>query len=125
MFSDNLIAPDHGFRYNRGRSMGESSSLGSPRVSRSKAGVLDFSWVSGASVAERRSLLAGGLGWMLDAMDLMLYALVLTVLISSFGMSKSSAGLLQSLTLVSSAFGGFLFGIIADRIGRARALMLS
>jgi MFS family permease len=105
--------------------MGESTSLGSAPVSRSKACVFDFSWVTGASVAERRSLLAGGLGWMLDAMDLMLYALVLTVLISSFGMSKSSAGLLQSLTLISSAFGGFLFGIIADRIGRTRALMLS
>lgn len=62
---------------------------------------------------------------MLDAMDLMLYALVLSVLIHSFGMTTSTAGLLQSLTLVSSAFGGFLFGIIADRIGRTRALMIS
>ena len=69
--------------------------------------------------------MAGGLGWMLDAMDVMLYSLVLTYLIRNFGMSTSTAGLLNSLTLIASALGGFLFGVVADRIGRTRALMLS
>jgi MFS family permease len=40
-----------------------------------------------------------------------------------FGMSKSTGGLLVSLTLLASAAGGILFGIIADRIGRVKALM--
>jgi len=62
---------------------------------------------------------------MLDAMDVMLYSLVLAVLIRDFGMNKATAGLLNSLTLVASAIGGFLFGWIADRIGRRRALMAS
>jgi MFS family permease len=73
--------------------------------------------------AERKSLLAGALGWMLDAMDVMLYSLILAYLIRQFGMSTSTAGLLNSLTLVASAIGGLLFGIIADRIGRTRSLM--
>ena len=73
--------------------------------------------------AERKSLLAGGLGWMLDAMDVMLYSLILAYLIRQFGMSTSTAGLLNSLTLVASAIGGLLFGLIADRIGRTRSLM--
>jgi MFS family permease len=72
---------------------------------------------------ERRSLIAGGLGWMLDGMDVMLYSLVLAYLIREFSMDKSTAGLLNSLTLVASAIGGFFFGVIADRIGRTRALM--
>jgi MFS family permease len=73
--------------------------------------------------AEWKSLLAGALGWMLDAMDVMLYSLILAYLIRQFGMSTSTAGLLNSLTLVASAIGGLLFGLIADRIGRTRSLM--
>jgi MFS family permease len=75
--------------------------------------------------AEYRSLFAGGLGWMLDAMDVMLYSLVLTYLIREFAMGKSVAGLLNSLTLIAAALGGFLFGLVADRIGRTRSLMAS
>jgi MFS family permease len=62
---------------------------------------------------------------MLDAMDVMLYSLVLAYLIRELGMNTRTAGLLNSLTLVASAIGGFLFGVIADRIGRTRALMAS
>jgi MFS family permease len=84
-----------------------------------------FEWPRDISSAERKSLIAGGLGWMLDAMDVMLYSFVLTYLISEFGMSKSTGGLLNSLTLGASAIGGLLFGVLADRIGRTRALMAS
>ncbi len=62
---------------------------------------------------------------MLDAMDVMLYSLVLTYLIRAFSMDKSTAGFLLSLTLIASALGGLIFGVLADRIGRTRALMAS
>jgi len=84
-----------------------------------------FHWLGDASPAEKKSLIAGGLGWMLDAMDVMLYSFVLTHLMNVFGMTKDTAGLLNSLTLAASAIGGFLFGVLADRIGRTRALMAS
>jgi MFS family permease len=84
-----------------------------------------FSWPRDVTPAERKSLIAGSLGWMLDAMDVMLYSFVLTNLILEFSMNTRTAGLLSSLTLVASAIGGFLFGILADRIGRTRALMAS
>ena len=80
-------------------------------------------WLRAASPHERQTLLAGSLGWLLDAFDVMLYALVLTHLIAHFGMDKATAGLLNSLTLLASAAGGVLFGFLADRVGRARALM--
>jgi MFS family permease len=73
----------------------------------------------------RRALIAAGLGWMLDSFDVMLYALVLAVLIRELGMSTATAGLLGSLTLVASAAGGLIFGVIADRYGRTRALIWS
>ncbi len=75
--------------------------------------------------AQRRTLVAAALGWMLDAFDVMLYALVLTYIMRDLGMTKSTAGLLAALTNIASGIGGLLFGFIADRIGRTRALMLS
>src|SRR5882672_6211510 len=80
---------------------------------------------SDISSGQRRTLLAAGLGWMLDAFDAMLYALVLAHVMRDLGMSKGTAGLLNSLTLVASGIGGVAFGFIADRVGRKRALMLS
>jgi MFS family permease len=84
-----------------------------------------FGWPRNVTAAERKSLFAGGLGWMLDAMDVMLYSLVLVYLIREFSMDTRTAGFLNSLTLVASAIGGFLFGVLADRFGRTRALMAS
>ncbi|HEX4541794.1 MAG TPA: MFS transporter [Candidatus Acidoferrum sp.] len=84
-----------------------------------------FEWPRDISPAESKSLIAGGFGWMLDAMDVMLYSFVLAYLMRDFGMSTGTAGLLNSLTLIASAIGGFFFGVLADRIGRTRALMAS
>jgi MFS family permease len=84
-----------------------------------------FSWPRDTTVAERQTLIAGGLGWMLDAMDVMLYSLVLVFLMREFAMDTRTAGFLNSLTLLASAIGGLLFGWVADRIGRTRALMAS
>jgi MFS family permease len=80
---------------------------------------------SNITVDQRRTLLAASLGWMLDAFDAMLYALVLTHIMRDLGMSKATSGFLATLTLLASGIGGVMFGFIADRIGRKRALMLS
>jgi MFS family permease len=78
-----------------------------------------------ATAEQRRTLLAAALGWALDAFDTMLYALVLTLLMRDLRMNKATAGLLGTLTLLASGLGGLLFGFLADRIGRKRALMAS
>src|SRR5258707_6106267 len=78
-----------------------------------------------ATPGQRRTLLAAALGWALDAFDAMLYSLVLALLMRDLGMSKSTAGLLGTLTLLASGIGGVLFGFLADRIGRKQALMAS
>jgi len=62
---------------------------------------------------------------MLDSFDVMLFAIVLKELIPALGLAKSTAGLLGSLTLFASAFGGLIFGVAADRFGRRKALMAS
>ncbi len=77
------------------------------------------------SPGQRRTLVAAALGWMLDSFDVMLYSMVLAFVMVDLGMTKAIAGSLSTLTLVASGIGGVLFGFIADRIGRTRALMLS
>ena len=80
-------------------------------------------WYKDITPAQRKALISAALGWMLDGMDIMLYAMVLAHLMKDFGMSTATAGLMGSLTLLSSAVGGVLFGLAADRFGRVKALM--
>jgi len=68
-------------------------------------------------------LLAAKLGWMLDAMDFMLYTMAVGQLRSYFQFGDDVAGLLGTVTLVMSGVGGTIFGYVADRFGRTRALM--
>src|SRR5712691_5284616 len=75
--------------------------------------------------AQRRTLIAAALGWLLDGFDVMLYALVITAIVADFGITKATAGKIATLTLLASGIGGVFFGFIADRIGRTKALMLS
>lgn len=82
-------------------------------------------WLGEATTIQRRALLAASLGWMLDSMDILLYSMVLAHLMRDLEMKEGTAGFMASLTLVSSAVGGILFGILADRIGRSRSLMAS
>jgi MFS family permease len=72
-----------------------------------------------------RALLAAHLGWTLDGMDVMLYAFALTAVKEEFGIGSAAAGALASVTLVASAIGGTLAGVLADRLGRVRVLVYS
>ena len=84
-----------------------------------------MSWWSEADADARRALVAGMFGWMLDAFDVMLFALVLPSLSADLGLTKAQGGLLGSVMLIAAAAGGVASGRFADRFGRTRALMLS
>jgi MFS family permease len=84
-----------------------------------------FGWWREAEPEARRALVAAALGWGLDAFDVMLYALVLASLMGDLGIPKTTGGLLGSLTLAAAAVGGVVFGLVADRYGRTRALVAS
>lgn len=58
-------------------------------------------------------------------MDVMLYGFAMPTLIALWNLSKSEAGLLATVTLLVSAFGGWLAGMAADRFGRVRVLQLT
>ncbi|HZF17967.1 MAG TPA: hypothetical protein VE046_18720 [Steroidobacteraceae bacterium] len=81
-------------------------------------------------------LAAAWLGWGFDVFDALLFNYVApncipTLLGLELGSPAAKAaivqwnGILTSLLLIGWAIGGVLFGQIADRIGRARALLLT
>lgn len=72
-----------------------------------------------------RALFAAQLGWMLDAMDFLLFNVAIIPIQKEFGLSKPAVGALLAVGLAAGAVGGVAFGPIADRIGRVRALTLS
>ena len=69
------------------------------------------------------ALWAAQLGFMLDAMDVLLYVFAIQTLKTEFGWSNAQAGAVSSATLVASAAGGIFAGWISDRIGRRRTLI--
>jgi len=72
-----------------------------------------------------RVLFAAQAGYMLDAMDVLLYVFALNTLRTEFQFTNATAGWISSITLVFSALGGIGAGMLADRFGRKRLLMIS
>ena len=93
-----------------------------PGARRPPAWLAWLEWLRELSPAGRRALVAAGAGWTLDAFDFALYLLAIPTLRAEFGLDARGAGLLASVALFSSAAGGVLFGRLADRYGRTRAL---
>jgi MFS family permease len=73
----------------------------------------------------RRTFWTAFSGFSLDAMDIQLYSFVLPVLLALWGLSHAEAGLLATVALTSSAAGGWIAGLLADRFGRVRMLKVT
>jgi MFS family permease len=74
---------------------------------------------------ERRTFWACFAGWSLDAMDVMIYPLVIGTIITLWHVDRGLAGSVVTATLLFSAIGGWLAGYLSDRIGRVRTLQLT
>jgi MFS family permease len=92
-------------------------------LSPTAAAAITVPWYRTITRDQWRALVAAKLGWMLDAMDFLIYVMAIRQLQAYFGFDSATAGMLGTITLLVSAGGGLLFGVLADRIGRTRALM--
>lgn len=84
-----------------------------------------FSWYRDLSVKETRTFWGCFAGWALDGMDVQLYSFLIPTLIATWGMTTADAGLMGTATLVASACGGWVAGILCDRYGRLRILQVT
>jgi len=82
-------------------------------------------WYSEITSKQWYALAAGQAGWALDAFDVMLYSFCLTTIMREWNSTPAAAGFMVTVTLFASSIGGIVFGALADRIGRKKALMLT
>src|SRR6201984_2353709 len=73
--------------------------------------------------ASHHAVLAGFLGWTLDAFDFFVVVFLFDTLSKQFGVSKQQIVLTTTATLVMRPLGALLFGLLSDRYGRRIPLM--
>ncbi|MFF8033148.1 MFS transporter [Streptomyces sp. NPDC016626] len=84
-----------------------------------------FGWLRALGPRGRRAFGGAFGGYALDSYDYFTLPLTMVTLSAYFGLNSGQTGLLTTVTLVVSAVGGALAGVLADRIGRVRALLLT
>jgi MFS family permease len=84
-----------------------------------------LAWLRDLTSRERRTMLACWGGWTLDGFDQQLYSYVVPTVIALWGMSTGAAGTIGTVTVVTSSFGGWFAGALADRFGRVRMLQIA
>src|SRR5437867_4999892 len=72
----------------------------------------------------RATVVAGFLGWTLDAFDFFLVVMCLTAIAADFHQPDTAIAATLTVTLAFRPRGAFLFGLPADRYGRRLPLML-
>ncbi|MEU2113826.1 MFS transporter [Streptomyces sp. NPDC019507] len=84
-----------------------------------------FAWLRALGPRGRRAFGGAFGGYALDSYDFFTLPLSMVAIAAYFSLDSGQTGLLTTVTLVVSAIGGALAGILADRIGRVRALMIT
>ncbi|HET6235137.1 MAG TPA: MFS transporter [Acetobacteraceae bacterium] len=84
-----------------------------------------LAWFSDLTTRERRTMTACFGGWSLDALDVQVFSFVIPSLLALWKITAGQAGELATVTLLVSAFGGWLAGAACDRFGRVRVLQVT
>src|SRR5471030_763858 len=84
-----------------------------------------FDWYRNINKQERRTFWSCKIGYGLDGMDTKMLSFVVPTLIAMWGITTGQAGLIHTSTLIASAIGGWVAGILSDRIGRVKTLQLT
>src|SRR5437763_14955698 len=82
-------------------------------------------WYRELAPGEKRTFWACFGGWALDAMDVQIFSFAIPAIIAAFAISNADAGFIGTVTLLTSAFGGWVAGALSDRFGRVRTLQIT
>ncbi|VVE77487.1 MFS transporter [Pandoraea sputorum] len=81
-----------------------------------------MSWLSSLSRNEKRAFAGTFIGHTVDVYDFMIYSFLIPVLLTTWNMSKATAGSIVTYTLIASLVGAIGAGLLADRYGRVKIL---
>src|SRR5437016_2779111 len=76
-------------------------------------------------INQRNAVLAGFLGWTLDAFDFFVLTFIVDDVAKAFGRTRPEVALAITLSLAFRPVGAVVFGLMADRWGRRLPLMLN
>jgi SHS family lactate transporter-like MFS transporter len=79
----------------------------------------------GAASDHRAAVVAGFLGWTLDAFDFFIVVVTLTAIGKEFHVSDAEMAKTLAVTLAFRPIGALIFGVLADRYGRRIPLMIN
>ena len=82
-------------------------------------------WYRELQASEKRTFWACFGGWALDAMDVQIFSFAIPAIVAAFHLTNADAGLIGTVTLLTSAFGGWFAGALSDRFGRVRTLQIT
>ena len=82
-------------------------------------------WYGELAPVEKRTFWACFGGWALDGLDVQMFSFAIPAIVVAFAINNADAGLIGTVTLLTSAIGGWLAGILADRFGRVRTLQVT
>jgi MFS family permease len=84
-----------------------------------------FAWYTEMGSRGKSTFWASIGGWMLDAMDVQMFSFAIPAIIATFSLTNADVGLIGTVTLLTSAFGGWFAGALSDRFGRVRTLQIT
>ncbi|MCY8002633.1 MFS transporter [Bacillus haynesii] len=76
-------------------------------------------------VSERRLLGIAGLGWLFDAMDVGILSFIIAALHAEWKLTPQEMSWIGSVNSIGMAVGAFVFGLLADRVGRKYVFMIT
>jgi MFS family permease len=82
-------------------------------------------WYAEMTRKEKNTFWACVGGWMMDAMDVQMLTFATTGIIAAFAVTNADVGFIGTVTLMTSALGGWFAGALSDRFGRVRTLQIT
>ncbi|MFN2747850.1 MFS transporter [Bacillus sp. z60-18] len=76
-------------------------------------------------ISERKLLGIAGLGWLFDAMDVGILSFIIAALHAEWNLSPEEMSWIGSVNSIGMAVGAFVFGLLADRVGRKHVFMIT
>ncbi|AUZ29552.1 MFS transporter [Bacillus licheniformis] len=76
-------------------------------------------------VLERRLLGIAGLGWLFDAMDVGILSFIIAALHAEWKLTPQEMSWIGSVNSIGMAVGAFVFGLLADRVGRKYVFIIT
>lgn len=81
---------------------------------------------TGVTAKERWKIMwACIIGYAMDGLDVLILSFAMAAIVAEFGLTLGQGGLIATYTLIGTVLGGYIFGIMADYVGRVHTFAVT